>query len=136
MAKGEDSMDSELKLVLGKMLGEVYRVQRAQGICQVPDSKIFGLLNGVEEALDSEFENLSVISNSQISVVCDHLDPYFKGEKPIEEMPSFLNFRMELEQHGISHSKLIDILKYLHASGSYTEEIDRLGNFKLSDYDI
>ncbi|MEC1155034.1 hypothetical protein [Cytobacillus horneckiae] len=129
-------MDQELKLALGKLFGEVYRIQKQQGICQISDSRIFGLLNGVEEELEGELGNLGFINREQVSIVCDQLDPFYKQEKSLKEMPSFLEFRMELEKHGISHSRLIDILKYLKSSGSYTTEIDKLGNFKLSDYDI
>lgn len=129
-------MDSELKLVLGKMLGEVYRIQRAQGICQISDSRIFGLLNGIEEEVEAEINGLESISKSQVEVVRDYLTPYYNKEIDLEELPSFLHARLELEREGISHSDLIIILKYLKSKNSYVEEIDRWGDFSLSNYDI
>jgi len=129
-------LEQELKLALGKLLGEVYRSQKTQGILQISEGRLFGLLNGVEEEIDNELENMKFISKGHVSVVCDALDPYYKGEKAIDEMPSFLHFRMELEHKGINHAMLIDILKYLRSIGSYTTEIDKLGNYKLNDYDV
>lgn len=129
-------MERELKLTLGKLFGEIYRIQKKQEISQKSDAQIFGLLNGIEEAIETELESLNFISSEQVSVVRDALDPYYRQEKSLDDMPSFLNFRMGLERKGVSHSELLDILKYLKASGSYTTEIDKLGNHNLSDYDV
>jgi hypothetical protein len=126
----------ENKLIFGKILGEIYRLQRKQGICQASEGQIFGLLNGIDEALNTEFENLNLISNSKVSQVCDYLDPYYRGERDLDEIPSFQEMKMDLERIGINHTNLIIILKYLYSNERYTMEIEKLGNFKLSDYDI
>lgn len=129
-------MDNELKLVLGKMLGETYRIQKEQGIVQVDDGRIFGLLNGFEEAIESEFDELEFISKQQIDIVADYFDPYWKEEKSIDEMPSFLQVRMDLEKKDITHARLINIFKYLKATDRFNTEIDKLGDYKLSNHDI
>ncbi|UPO88322.1 hypothetical protein [Niallia sp. Man26] len=128
-------MNDDSKLVAGKILGEIYRVQKQQGICSVSDSTIFGLLNGFQEAIESEIDGLNFVSKGQVSVVCDALEPYFKEEVPLDEL-NFLDFRMELERKGISHGRLIDILKYLRASNSYSREIDKMGNYSMNSSDI
>ncbi|WP_155922176.1 hypothetical protein [Bacillus sp. EB01] len=129
-------MDKELKLALGKILGEIYRIQKAQEIDSVSDSRLFGLLNGFEEAIDSELGNLQFISDEDVKKVTDELAPYWNGERDIEEIPSFMTFRMDLERKGISHSKVVDILKYLKADGRFQTEIERLGTFNLGGHDL
>ncbi|WP_406595186.1 hypothetical protein [Bacillus velezensis] len=130
-------MDNELRLSLGKLFGEIYRIQKQQGMCDKSDNRIFGLLNGFEEELKSEFEGLNFYSEDKVNAVCDKLNPYYTNEKDISEMPPFSQFRLELEhESGIKHTEVIDILKYLYSKSAYQLEIDRLGNFKLNENDI
>jgi hypothetical protein len=124
-------VERDLQLALGKILGETYRTQKTQGICEVSDGTIYGLLNGFQEAIDSELGNLDYIEEFEISLVSDYLTPYWNGEKELSELPSFLDFRISLEREGIKHGRLITILTYLRATGRFTTEIDKLGNFKL-----
>lgn len=52
-------------------------------------------------------------------------------------MPDYLQFRMAIEnKYGIKQYDLNLILKYLRSKDRYNREIDRLGNFKLTSYDI
>lgn len=134
--EGDDQMEQELKLALGKILGEVYRIQKYQGITDASDGKIFGLLNGFEEAIESELGSLSFISEEKISIVSDVLTPFWTEQKEISELPSFTDLRLELERKGISHGQLITILKYLRATNRFDKEIDKLGSFKLSKDEI
>jgi hypothetical protein len=121
-------VDTELKLILGKLLGETYRIQKAQGNLEISDSKIFGLVNGIEEAIETELDQLELISNKQMAIVMNYLDQYYNGDK---ELPTFVNVRLALEQKGISHGTLIDIFKYLKAGSRYNSVIDKLGNYEL-----
>lgn len=130
-------MDNELKLTLGKLFGEIYKIQKAQGVCNISESRIFGLLNGFEEEIKLEFEELNFYSEDKVNAVCDKLQPYYTQEKELNDMPTFLQFRMELEhESGITHSEVIDILKYLNSKNAYELEIKKLGNFKLDKVDI
>ena len=130
-------MDNELKLFLGKLFGEIYKIQKKQGVCDKSETRIFGLLNGFEEEIRSEFEGLNFYSQDKVNAVCDKLHPYYTKEKNINDMPSFLQFRMELEHESrINHTEVIDILKYLYSKNAYQLEIDRLGNFRLNENDL
>ncbi|WP_445429268.1 hypothetical protein [Bacillus atrophaeus] len=130
-------MDNELKLTLGKLFGEIYKIQKQHGICDKSDTRIFGLLNGFEEEITSEFEGLNFYSEDKVNAVCDKLHPYYTKEKDINDMPSFSQFRLDLEhESGIKHTEVIDILKYLYSKSAYQLEIDRLGNFKLNGNDF
>ncbi|MFD2640021.1 hypothetical protein [Piscibacillus salipiscarius] len=77
-----------------------------------------------------------MISQSHVSLVMDELDPYYKQEKPLEEMPDFTEFRLSMERKGINYMMLVNILKYLKSKGAYELEIDKLGNFKINEFDI
>lgn len=129
-------LDNNNKLLFGKFLGEIFRLQKNSGISQVSDGRIYGLLNGIEESIDETLNSLELVETRKINIVCDYLEPYYQNEKSLDELPSFLNMRMELERQGINHGTLITILKYLKANDRYTLEIDRLGNYNLNDYDI
>lgn len=120
------------KYFYGKLLGEIYRIQNKLGLQTASEGRIFGLLNGVEEAIDEELNGLQRIEKHKVDTVCDYFDPYYKGEKQLDEMPSLLEFRLELEPHGVNESDLITIFKYLKANDRYTLEIDELGNYEIS----
>lgn len=118
-------MERDVQLALGKILGEIYRVQKEQGICEVSDARIMGLLNGFQQALESELEDLDYFSNEEVNVVADYLKPYWTGEKAMSELPTLVEARLELERKGVSHGRLLTILEYLHANGRYTTEIKK-----------
>lgn len=128
-------MDKELQLTFGKLLGEMYRIQKEQGIARVDDGRIFGLLNGVEEAISSELNGTPFISNEQIEIVSDYLSPYWSQEKSLDEL-SDLSMRMDLERKGINEGDLYIILKYLKSTGRFEVEIDKLGSYQINKYDI
>jgi hypothetical protein len=45
-------MQAELKVALGRIIGQVYAVQKKLDMLQVDDAVFFGVLHGVEPALD------------------------------------------------------------------------------------
>lgn len=73
-------MEHEMKLALGRIIGNLYKIQREQGV-NVSEAKVFGLLNGFQEEIDNELDNLEFYSNEKINLVCDELDPYYKHKK-------------------------------------------------------
>lgn len=130
-------MEQETKLAFGKILGEMYRIQKEQGIAQVSDATIFGLLNGFEESIDGQFSDLGYISKAEVELVADYFAPYWKQEKSLDEMPNYKSVEMSLERKNIHPAKFAQILKYLYANERFVPEIDQLGrSFKLSEYDI
>ena len=70
-------MDQNTKLLLGKVLGEIYRIQRRSESmpCPVDDSQVFGLVNGLETAIDNELESIGFITGEQVDAVADVLEP-------------------------------------------------------------
>jgi len=132
------------KLLFGRMLGEMYRIQKKLGM-QVSDARIYGLLNGVEEAIDEEIEKIGYVSNRDISAVCDVLDEYYQDWDKVSKLDGFYEVEDKLRNKGIGRSKAIRILKYLYASNRYNDLIDKFDSpkspveakkFKLKEYDL
>lgn len=58
--------------------------------------------------------------------MCDELDPYYKGENDLSEMPNYKELEMKLERKGLHRDKLISILENLYLNERYTVEIEKL----------
>lgn len=114
------------KLFFAKLLGEIYRIQKSQGIYNGTDGRIYGLLNGVETDVESEVGNLGFISETEIGKVCDVFDPFYKEEKSLDEIPSSKEIQLSLEKYGISEGQFITILEYLYLNDRYTVEIEKI----------
>lgn len=128
-------METELKFALGKVIGEIYRSQKANGDVNVSDSHIYGLLNGFEDSVNKEFSTEFTISSAKVETVSQYFYPFYTGERDVAELNSF-NARMDLERQGISESEYHQILKFLKAEGRYEIEIEKLGNYSLDQFDL
>ncbi|WP_394175593.1 hypothetical protein [Guptibacillus hwajinpoensis] len=121
-------MELENKLFKAKILGEIYRVQKEQGIYNGTEGRIYGLINGFEEDINSEIESLNFISDNEVNLVCDQFDPYYKEERSLEEIPPYKDIEMALERKGLHRDKFYSIIKYLYLNDRYTVEIDRINS--------
>ncbi|MBH8609109.1 hypothetical protein [Thermoactinomyces sp. CICC 10521] len=140
-------MDRETKILFGKLLGEIYRVQKymPNNVCHVGDQTIYGLLNGMESVIDEEIEKIGFISADDQKNLEDILYKYYQDENLLEQFIGYYQIENDLKKHGISRDKAIRILKYLYADGRYTNVIDKMNSngspveckkFNLDDYDI
>lgn len=120
-------MNEKARLVAGKLLGEMYAIQREIGICQVSDGRIYGLINGIEEEIEEEIGGLSLLSKQKVKLVCDELDPYYQEERPMEELNK-LEVRLKVERKGVSEGEFYTILDYLKSKNMYTVEINKMNN--------
>ncbi|WP_046179797.1 hypothetical protein [Domibacillus tundrae] len=125
-------MDKDLTLTLGKVLGELYEIQKQQGISKVDNGHIYGLLNGFEEALMKEFGNLNFINKEEVDVVFRYFSPYIEAGTETDELPPFDNMRAQMEKHGMDQDQFITILRYLNASDRLNVDVNQLGNFELT----
>ena len=130
--KRRDQVDRDLTLTLGKVLGEIYELQKQQGVSRVDNGHIYGLLHGFEEALRSEFENLTFVSKEEVDVVFRYFSPYIEAETETDNLPPFDQTRSQMEKQGIDQEKLVTILRYLNASDRLNVDVNQLGNFELT----
>lgn len=130
-------MEENLKLLLAKMLGEVYRTQKEQNICQVSEATIFGLLNGFEETIDEQLGRMELITNEEVEKVAAYFAPYDSSEKTINDIPNYKFVEINFEREGVPAEKFQAIVKYLYAKNRFTAEIDKMGkDLTLSKNDV
>lgn len=132
------------KYQFGKLIGEVYRIQNRQGYSPVSEGRIYGLLNGIETAIDDEINSLSPISNEELESVMNIFAPYWNDEEKLEEITGYYDLEDQFTAAGLSRGTMIKILTYFKANRQYDAIIDKFnsGNsptecktFKLYDED-
>ncbi|OES43852.1 hypothetical protein [Domibacillus iocasae] len=128
-------MDKDLTLTLGKVLGELYEIQKQQGINKVDNGHIYGLLHGFEEALKKEFENLNFISQEKVEAVSQYFSSFIKAGTETDDLPPFDSMRSQMEKQGMDQEQFITILRYLNASDRLNIDVNQLGNFELTSGD-
>lgn len=139
-------MDEETKLFFGKILGEIYRIQRASDdiACPASSGQIYALLNGFEDAVDRELEMMGRISKEQVKAVMDVLDPIWTDREKLENFKGFYDIQVDLENRGVDRGAAMAILTYLKANRQFVEVIDKMDSsdspsecrtFDLSEWD-
>jgi len=105
--------DSQLKLFLGRILGETYRTQEHLHLA-VPVSKqsIYGLINGVEGAIDEVMAEDSLISVQQQVALKEVLTCHFGESGMFAAFSDYEEIREKVEKIGLSHAKAIILLTY------------------------
>jgi transcriptional regulator with XRE-family HTH domain len=117
------------KLIFGKLLGELYRIQNKLEIATSgATDRIFGLLRGIEECIDEELDNLSLISNEKISAIREILDEIDSDEERREGFKGYYDIRSAIEARGITRYESIQIIKYLKISNQFVELIGKMNS--------
>lgn len=121
-------MERETKLLFGKILGEIYRIQRAtENIsCPASNSQVYALLNGFEDAVDEEIERIGYISKDNVKAVMDILEPIWIDKDKLSKFKGFYDIERELQRNGVDRPTAISILKYLKANHQFQEVIDKM----------
>ena len=126
------------------LLGEVYRVQRHLKMpCSASTDTIYGLLSGIEPAIDSVLAN-DPVSENDFRAVCKLLFSIDSDPKKKEEFSGFYDLEDALRSAGLDRSKIAHVITYLNAGGKYTELIEKMDssgsptecrNFDLTEFD-
>ncbi|MCP5213004.1 MAG: hypothetical protein H6998_18970 [Hahellaceae bacterium] len=139
-------MDKDTKLLFGKILGEIYRIQMATDGVACPSSpgQVFGLLNGFELAVEQEIERMGFISKDQVKAVMDVLDPIWMDQEKLANFKGFYDIEDELNRKGVDRGEAIQVLTYLKANNQFEEVIEKMDSsgspsecrrFELSEWD-
>jgi len=125
--KGVDmSQTNYNKLYLGKILGEIYRIQRSLNIPSVDDATIYALLHGFESVADEELENLIVVTKEQQQCVTNVLLPYFEDPAKLANFKGYYDIEKKLEAGGVDRPTAIAILIFFKAKGQFTNVIAKM----------
>ena len=141
--------DKETKIFFGKILGEIYRLQKSFSFRGVTDSvsnaRIYGLLNGIEREINSEIQEIGFISEEKVLAVESILIEYIEDENKLKTFKGYQNLEDKFKQKNIEKSVAITILKYLYTQSRFSPIIERLDstnspiefqNLELDEYDI
>jgi hypothetical protein len=141
-------MDLTTKLFFGKILGEIYRLQKntEEMDCTATQGQIYGLLNGFEESIDEQIAMIGHITKEDVAKVSDILEKTWLDEAKVLYFKGYEDIEAELKEAGISKHKAYRILKYLHANKEYVDLIemmvsdeeneDETNKFLLDDFNL
>ncbi|WP_282035006.1 hypothetical protein [Metabacillus indicus] len=137
-------MEDQLKLALGKILGEIYKTQQLITGDEVPDKVTFGLLAGIEDVIDGELMNIEMITKEDVKKVDDVLYEHFDAGEKEEAFSGYYDIEHRLSNLGVSRWKAIQIIKLFNAESRYTTLIEKMNSsnspgeckdFRLKSYD-
>ena len=139
-------MNKESKLLFGKTLGELYRIQsNSENIsCPAEPAQIFGLLNGFENVIEEEIERIGTVTNEELKKVITVLNEHWIDLEKREKFDGFYVIESKLKNVGIDRYKAIPILKYLKANHQFLELIEKMDsenspsecrNFDLNEFE-
>lgn len=139
-------MDKETKLLFGKVLGEIFRLQKATGKISpgASDAQIYGLLNGFEETVDDVVERMGGISTEKMKAVMDVIEPIWSNEERLSKFKGYYDIEGKLASKGVDRSDAISIFTYLKANHQFTQLIQKMDSsdspsecrrFDISDWE-
>jgi len=124
-------MENESKVLLGKILGELYRMQRALEVpCSASESRVYGLLNGFEDDISDELQAIGFVSKAQYEHVADVLEPIWDDPSALEKFEGFYDIESDIKSAGIDRSTARKILKHMQADHSFTSLIDKMDSVR------
>jgi hypothetical protein len=122
-------MDKDTKRLLGKLLGEVFRIQKALPIpCSASEEQIYGLLKGFEITVDDLLIEVGDISSAKVESVTNVLEPIWADSQKLNSFSGFYDIEHDLAQLGIDRGDALRILTYLKASGRFIDVIDKMNS--------
>lgn len=114
--------------LLGRILGQVYLLQdRVDGMAPgAGPAQIYGLLTGIDAAIDSELGRIVGVSNAKLDAVADVLEPIFQDSEKLEAFKGYYDIEPELKARGITRTEAIQILTYMWADHKFTTVIAKM----------
>jgi len=121
-------MEKESRVLFGKILGEIYRFQRASDVvvCPASQGRIYALLNGFEGAVERELEVVETISDTQVKAVTDILLVVWQDKNRLNHFKGYYDLEADLQRRNISREQAIKIFTYLKANHQFVDLIERM----------
>jgi hypothetical protein len=114
------------KFLLGKLLGEIYRVERKLEMdTDVSDETIHGLLNGIESYIDAETP--SPIGKDKVEKLTQVLNEYFTDAQKLNGLKGYYDIEKRLEELGYQVDRMdaYEIIRNLKAQGKFERVIQK-----------
>ena len=121
-------MDAEIKLLFGKILGEIYRLQmHTEGMKSGGSpGRIYGLLNGLETEIEAELAAIPFIPKEKYYAVADVLEEYYRDDEKMKKFTGYYTIEGELSRRGVSRSEAMVILTEMKANRRFVELIAKM----------
>ena len=132
--------------LLGRILGEIYRIQNAtEGMhCGAGPGQIYGLLNGFDEAIDTELDHTKGVSTDKLQAAAELLEPILQDPEKLEQFKGFYDVESALQARGISRTDAMQIFKYWWNDHRFVQLIEKMNSsrspvecktFELGEYE-
>lgn len=117
----------EMKIFLGKILGEIYRLQNGNGVANgVGEAHVYGLLHGFEMSIDEELGRIGFISDAKFEAAADVLDEIYIDKDKLAKFKGFYDIENALKEKGVDRSEAIKIFKFFLANDQFVELIAKM----------
>jgi hypothetical protein len=126
------SAERENKLLMGRVLGELFRIQRKLDMpCAAGDQDIYGLIAGIEPTIDDVVNAREAVDDALVREVAAALDYFFNDPERLKKFRGYYDLESQLQQRGFvdAHGKrgwIVKILDWFAANGRYQELIDKM----------
>ncbi|NUP12956.1 MAG: hypothetical protein HOW73_43505 [Polyangiaceae bacterium] len=122
-------MDNDTKRFLGKILGELYRIQSKVGVEHgLGEHTIYGLLKGFESVIDEELERVGWVSRQEQRAAETILAVHWNDPDKLAEFNGFYTIEDELKRSAVDRTTAIRILTFHQANGSFAEIIGKMNS--------
>ncbi len=132
--------------MLGKILGEIYRIEKRlpDMACPATQGQIYGLLNGFEDAIEHELEMTGHVPKEHVEIVANVLDEIWLDKEKLNAFKGFYDIERKLSSMGVDRGQANKIFRYFYADDRFTEVIEKMNTpdspsesrqFNLSEFD-
>jgi hypothetical protein len=118
-------MEDSNKYFFGKILGEIFRLQKYAGL-PVDQRDIDGLCEGVEEVVDSFLTERKILTRQQSDHVATVLSQFEDSESKFAELKGFYQIKDELEKGGVDRWTTMRAFRYFKSCGAFTETMNKI----------
>ncbi|MCQ8213768.1 hypothetical protein NON08_14800 [Cetobacterium somerae] len=118
-------MEKNIKLLLGKILGEIYEMQGFN--CVVSPGTVYGLQNGFEFILDEVIGDYKITTEDYKNFV-SILNPIYNNKENLSKFNGYYDIEEEMNKVGIDREKAILLFNYFNRNNCYEELIKKLNS--------
>jgi hypothetical protein len=120
-------MDIETKRLVGRVLGEIYKMKKQLKLPRPDDATVYGLLNGIDEAI-SEHLDQGAVTDDEMKLATELLSNIWNNPAKLAAFKGYYDIEDELRKRGLDRGKMITILTFLNARGRFHELIVKMNS--------
>jgi len=128
VAEEPKPLDRKTKLLFGRLLGEIYRLQRRQDESMVPagPGEIYGLIQGFDWVVDQVLETFGTVTEKDLKAVADLFDHLEENPMKLKKLTGFYDIEEQLSARGINREKAMALFTYFRAGDKFAAVLDAL----------